>query len=117
MCVPRWHGRAIFFSPTSLTIHKIADSFRKFGITDSTTDLLVVKVSVTPDVTHASVATHLQQYIEGSPVAFADETLSEISDISKIKKAYKLGTLGSRDDEKRRLELSLIGAIALRGAT
>ena len=109
--------QATCFSRTSLTILQIADSFRKFGITDSTTDLLVVKVSVTPDVTHDSVAAHLQQSIDGSPVPFADETLSEISDVSKIKKAYKLSALSAQDDEKRRLELSLIGAIALRGAT
>ncbi|GIJ99237.1 5'-flap endonuclease [Aspergillus viridinutans] len=100
------HSEIVFsLSPTN----NIADSFRKFGITDLTTDLLVVKVSVTPDVTHDSVAAHLQQSIEGSPVPFADETLSEISDVSKIKKAYKLGALGAQDDEKRRLELSLIG--------
>jgi EKC/KEOPS complex subunit CGI121/TPRKB len=76
-----------------------------------------VKVSITPDVTHDSIAAHLQQSIEGSPVPFSDETLSDIADVSKIKKAYKLGALGSQDEEKRRLELSLIGAIALRGAT
>ncbi|GIC84622.1 EKC/KEOPS complex subunit CGI121/TPRKB [Aspergillus udagawae] len=108
------HSEIVFsLSPAN----NIADSFRKFGISDSTADLLVVKVSVTPDVTHESVAAHLQQSIEGSSVPFADETLSEISDVSKIKKAYKLGALGAQDDEKRRLELSLIGAIALRGAT
>ncbi|KAF7119248.1 hypothetical protein CNMCM5793_008996 [Aspergillus hiratsukae] len=100
------HSEIVFsLSPAN----NIADSFRKFGITDSTTDLLVVKVSVTPDVTHGSVAAHLQQSIDGSPVPFADESLSEISDVSKIKKAYKLGALSAQDDEKRRLELSLIG--------
>ncbi|RHZ55519.1 EKC/KEOPS complex subunit CGI121/TPRKB [Aspergillus thermomutatus] len=108
------HSEIVFsLSPAN----NIADSFRKFGITDSTRDLLVVKVSVTPDVTHDLVAAHLQQSIEGCPVQFADETLSEISDVSKIKKAYKLGALSAQDEEKRRLELSLIGAIALRGAT
>ncbi|KAI9924777.1 hypothetical protein ASPWEDRAFT_40653 [Aspergillus wentii DTO 134E9] len=106
--------------------NNIADSFRKFGIADTTKDLLVVKFSVTPEVTHESVAAHLGQSVEGSPVPFNDETLSEISDVGKIKKAYKLGALatpskatpnGAQDEERRRLELSLIGAIALRGAT
>jgi EKC/KEOPS complex subunit CGI121/TPRKB len=104
---------------------QIADSFRKFGISDSTKDLLVVKVSVTPDITHDSVAAHLAQAIEGSPLSFNDETLSQVSDVTKIKKAYKLGALaspagqvnGANSDEKRRLQNSLIGAIALRGAT
>ncbi|KAJ5574322.1 uncharacterized protein N7459_008749 [Penicillium hispanicum] len=108
---------------------QIADSFRKFGIADSTKDLLVVKVSVTPEITHDSVAAHLESSIQGTAVAFDDQTLSEISDISKIKKAYKLGALpspgvktdssqvnGSHGDAKRRIELSLLGAIALRGS-
>jgi EKC/KEOPS complex subunit CGI121/TPRKB len=80
---------------------------------------------VTPDVTHESVAAHLAQSVEGTPVPFDDETLSGISDIAKIKKAYKLGALSSAPSDKadgtngedRRLELSVIGAIALRGAT
>lgn len=105
---------------------QIADSFRKFGISDSTKDLLVVKVSVTPEITHDSVAAHLAQSIEGSPVPFNDETLSKIADVTKIKKAYKLGALpsapagpvnGAGNGDNGRLENSIIGAIALRGAT
>lgn len=109
---------------------QIADSFRKFGITDSTKDLLVVKVSVSSEITHDSVATHLGSSIQGTSLPFDDETLAEISDVSKIKKAYKLGALsspatmadsalcnGTQDhDAIRRLELSLLGAIALRGS-
>ncbi|KAB8258991.1 kinase binding protein CGI-121-domain-containing protein [Aspergillus pseudonomiae] len=117
------HSEIVFsFSPTN----NIADSFRKFGISDSTKDLLVVKVSITPEITHDSVATHLAQSVEGSPVPFNDETLSEIADVAKIKKAYKLGALpsapagqvnGAGNSDSMRLENSIIGAIALRGAT
>ncbi|GAB1206605.1 hypothetical protein APSETT445_005295 [Aspergillus pseudonomiae] len=117
------HSEIVFsFSPTN----NIADSFRKFGISDSTKDLLVVKVSTTPEITHDSVATHLAQSVEGSPVPFNDETLSEIADVAKIKKAYKLGALpsapagqvnGAGNSDSMRLENSIIGAIALRGAT
>jgi EKC/KEOPS complex subunit CGI121/TPRKB len=88
---------------------------------------LVVKVSVIPEITHDSVAAHLESSVEGTPVSFDDLTLSEISDINKIKKLYKLGGLPSPmakpdasqpypDDAKRRLELSMLGAIALRGS-
>ncbi|PYH90507.1 CGI-121-domain-containing protein [Aspergillus ellipticus CBS 707.79] len=117
------HSEIVFsLNPTT----NIAESFRKFGITDSTKDLLVIKVSVTPEITHDSVAAHLNQYVEGTPVPFDDETLSKIADVAKIKKAYKLGTLntappnqanGTHDDGMKRLELSVLGAIALRGAT
>ncbi|KAL2812800.1 kinase binding protein CGI-121-domain-containing protein [Aspergillus cavernicola] len=116
------HSEIVFsLSPTN----NIADSFRKFGISDTTTSLLVVKVSVTPDITYESVAAHLAQNVQGSPLAFDDESLSGISNIAKIKKAYKLGSLpstpsgqanGTQDDGKRRLEVSVQGAIALRGA-
>ncbi|KAJ5698896.1 EKC/KEOPS complex subunit [Penicillium macrosclerotiorum] len=121
------HSEIVFsFNPTN----NIAESFRKIGIIDSTKDLLVIKVSVTPEITHDSVAAHLESFVQGTPVPFDDQTLLEISDISKIKKLYKLGALPSPttnadpshsngvyvDDAKRRLELSILGAIALRGS-
>ncbi|KAL4781711.1 kinase binding protein CGI-121-domain-containing protein [Aspergillus varians] len=117
------HSEIVFsFSPTN----NIADSFRKFGISDTTKNLLVVKVSVTPDITQESVAMHLAQNVHGTPLPFDDAALSGVSDIAKIKKAYKLGSLptasankvnGAPDEGRRRLELSILGAIALRGAT
>ncbi|RDW57571.1 EKC/KEOPS complex subunit CGI121/TPRKB [Aspergillus mulundensis] len=117
------HSEIVFsFSPTN----NIADSFRKFGISDTTCNLLVVKVSVTPDITHDSVAAHLAQNVQGTLLPFDDEALAGISDVAKIKRAYKLGSLpsacskqanGAPDEGKRQLELSVLGAIALRGAT
>ncbi|KAL3468405.1 kinase binding protein CGI-121-domain-containing protein [Aspergillus heterothallicus] len=117
------HSEIVFsLSPTN----NIADSFRKFGISDGTSNLLVVKVSVAPNITHESVAAHLAQHVQGSNIPFDDATISDISDIAKIKKAYKLGSLpspaanqvnGHHEGASRRLELSVLGAIALRGAT
>lgn len=89
-----------------------------------------MKVSVSPEITHDSVAAHLENSIEGSPAPFDDHTLSEITDITKIKKTYKLGALPSpggranssqpngvqEDGAKPRLERSMLGAIALRGS-
>lgn len=78
-----------------------------------------------PGITHESVAAHLGEYVKGTPLPFNDETLSSVSDVGKIKKVYKLGALattptkghvdGGHVDGKRRLEISLLGAIALRG--
>lgn len=82
-------------------------------------------MSVSPEITNESVASHLGASVEGSAVPFSDETLAAISDVAKIKKAYKLGALapapasqanGAQDHEKRRLETAVLGAIALRGA-
>ncbi|OJJ51287.1 hypothetical protein ASPZODRAFT_127343 [Penicilliopsis zonata CBS 506.65] len=117
------HSEIVFsLSPAN----NIADSFRKFGLTDSTKDLLIIKVSLTPDITHESVEAHLQEHIQGTPVPFDDEILSTIRDVAKIKKVYKLGSLpssttkeanGTLSDGDRQLEKCLLGAIALRGAT
>lgn len=82
---------------------------------------------MTPEITHDSVAAHLESSVEGTFVPFDDVILSEISDITKIKKLYKLGALPSpvakpdasqpyQDEARRRLELSILGAIALRGS-
>ncbi|KKZ63935.1 hypothetical protein EMCG_01746 [[Emmonsia] crescens] len=113
----------------------IAESFRKFGLTDATKDLLVVKVSVSPEVTHESVAQHLEKVIEGISLHFDDENLHLVSDLNKIKKAYKLGSgnvksapkaevgKGSQNDfnksvgsESRDLERTILGLMALRGS-
>ncbi|KAK2810826.1 hypothetical protein FQN50_002649 [Emmonsiellopsis sp. PD_5] len=107
---------------------KIAESFRKFGITDATKDLLVVKFSTSPDITHDSVAQHLEKAIEGKPLPFDNENLRLVSDISKIKKAYKLGSISTKAgqngpdgpaglaSEINNLERSILGAMALRGS-
>lgn len=89
----------------------------------------MIKVSITPEITHDSVAAHLESSVQGTPTTFDDQILAEISDITKIKKVFKLGALPSpsakdssqingnqHDDARRRLELSMLGAIALRGS-
>ena len=115
--------------------YKIAESFRRFGLTDATRDLLVIKISASPEINHGTVGQHLENIIEGTPYIFDDQSLRLVSDVAKIKKAYKLGTASSspsqptgndkesqingtrkRTDEQKRLEMSIIGAIALRGS-
>jgi EKC/KEOPS complex subunit CGI121/TPRKB len=88
---------------------------------------LVVKVSVSPEITHDSVAAHLGATVQGTSVPFDDQILSEVSDINKIKKVYKLGalpsppkttdqTVSTNTELKQRLENALLAAIALRGS-
>lgn len=95
----------------------------------------MVKVSVSPEVTHESVAQHLEKVIEGTSLHFDDENLHLVSDLNKIKKAYKLGPgnvksapkaevgKGSQNDfnksvgsESRDLERTILGLMALRGS-
>ena len=116
---------------------KIGEAFRKFGIGDTTKDLLVVKISTSPPLDFEGVGEHLRSSIRGFPVDVNDENLRSVSDTLKIKKAYKLATTalsksGGKSDlqhvngeiesigkhEKRRhMETSVLGAVALRGAT
>jgi EKC/KEOPS complex subunit CGI121/TPRKB len=113
---------------------QISESFRRFGISDSTTSLLVIKVSTSPSITHESVAKHLGPVVKGTPVEFSNKTLSEIADLARIKKIYKFNAGQSaspakRDDVegngvddagtsgRKELEIAIMGAIALRGAS
>lgn len=128
------HSEIVFaLSPNN----NIGEAFRKFGIGDATTDLLVIKVATSPSTTAERVKAHLDSAVEGVSAEFANEVLYGISDLGKIKKAYKIspapaikgraresnpqvnGATGSEDNtrERRELEIAVLGAIALRGAT
>lgn len=96
--------------------NQIAESFRKFGITDTTKDLFIVKIATSPEITHDKIAAHLQEHIQGTAVEPTDENLSKITNIDKVKKTYKLGAVKGQDAATlKRLEMSILGAIALRG--
>lgn len=88
----------------------------------------MIKVGVIPNITRETVVNHLSQNIKGVPAVLDDATLLSISDVGKIKKAYKLGAMGTppapenqvhgdtHAREKWQLEAALLGAIALRGS-
>ncbi|APA09305.1 hypothetical protein SS1G_12090 [Sclerotinia sclerotiorum 1980 UF-70] len=121
------HSEIVF----SLSMNNnIAESFRRFGITPSTTSLLVVKVA--PASSAPQISEHLSSSIEGEAVPFEDETLSKMTDIARVKKLYKLNACGGGgggkkggangvsekiQDERKELEIMVLGAMALRGAT
>ena len=129
------HSEIVFaLSPNN----NIGEAFRKFGIDDTTTNLLVIKVSTSPSVTSESVRSHLHDAIQGTCMDLNDENLHAVSDLGKIRKAYKITTnmpskgQGKRsssqtngvvviedsvDQETKELEIAVVGAIALRGAT
>ncbi|TEY34312.1 hypothetical protein BOTCAL_0638g00030 [Botryotinia calthae] len=122
------HSEIVF----SLSMNNnIAESFRRFGITPSTTSLLVVKVA--PASSASQISEHLSSVIEGEPDPFDDESLASMVDIARVKKLYKLNALGGggkksgangvsgkaedKVDERKELEIMVLGAMALRGAT
>ncbi|KAF5872091.1 putative protein cgi121 protein [Botrytis fragariae] len=122
------HSEIVF----SLSMNNnIAESFRRFGITPTTTSLLVVKVA--PASSASQISEHLSSVIEGEPVLFDEESLASMVDIARVKKLYKLNALGgggkkggangvsgkaeNKVDERKELEIMVLGAMALRGAT
>ena len=110
---------------------QIAESFRRFGISPRTTNLVVIKVS-TPSLpfTGPQVQDHLSKVIEGTQIPFSDDDLRHMTDLARIRKIYKLDTGGggvkkvtngvngvSAVDERKEFETLVLGSMALRGAT
>jgi len=121
------HSEIVFsLSPNN----NIAESFRRFGITPTTSNLLVIKIS-TPSQLHTAeiIQAHLSANFEGEQVEFSDEVLGSMTDLARVKKIYKLNSggekggkavvngTGKEDAERRELEVLILGSMALRGAT
>ncbi|KAG9233543.1 kinase binding protein CGI-121-domain-containing protein [Amylocarpus encephaloides] len=126
------HSEIVFsLSPNN----NIAESFRRFGITPSTTSLLLIKITTDPSLSASDIASHLTTSIEGEALPFTDESIENVTDLARVRKIYKLNAGGgakgkggkggkggvnnvtSRVDERKELEVAVLGAIALRGAT
>ena len=105
---------------------QIADAYRRYGISPSTKDLIVVKVTfpteaepqpASPD----DIWKHLEENVEGEAAKLTDDTLAGVTDLSKIRKYYKLNGLkwveDIKDDKvkKKEIEMLVLGAMALRG--
>jgi EKC/KEOPS complex subunit CGI121/TPRKB len=125
------HSEIVFcLSPNN----NIGEAFRRYGVSDTSKSLVVVKVPTDPSITHDSIESHLSEVVKGTPLPFEDSSFKGISDLPKITKAYKLSqsslskgkpsqsAIGSSGglrapDERHELEVSVIGLMALRGAT
>ncbi|EMR68155.1 hypothetical protein MGN70_005871 [Eutypa lata] len=124
MRTPNIHSEIVCsLSPTN----NIAEAYRRYGITSSSKDIIIVKVLISnaedqsSELTSQDVEAHLQEHVEGISVPFSDEILSEITDWTKVRKYYKLNGIGWIDaikDEslkRREMEMLVLGSIALRG--
>lgn len=87
--------------------------------------MLAVKVGGKPEITAADVGQHLKQHVEGQQVEVSDEVLGELVDLSRLRKIYKLNSLPKKGaaktvtsdvDERKELETSILGAMALKGS-
>lgn len=115
---------------------EISESFRRFGVGDTTTSLLAIKVSSSPAVTFESVQQHLTEVIEGTAIDFSDENLDSLVDMARVRKIYKLnsgndktGLKASKDDvkaelsnggnaaDRKQVEAWVLASMALRGVS
>ena len=132
----------IYFSASILRIAQadrlqIASSFRTFGVSPATKSLIVVKIATDPTVTNSSVSQHLSGAIKGTTIGFDDNNISKFTDMSKVKKTYKINDgknivqprnnkgnpiVGNSKGEEQskgaqELEVIVLGMMALRGQT
>lgn len=96
----------------------------------------MIKVSTTPDITHQTVEQHLAAVIKARAVEFSDAELRHTVDLAKVRKIYKLNSMGDKgkkskdqsvaecgdgaqggESEAKALEIAILGMIALRGAS
>ncbi|KAH6610000.1 hypothetical protein Trco_000020 [Trichoderma cornu-damae] len=104
----------------------IADAYRRFGISPSTTDLFVVKITFPSDSNPVpasldSIDQHLRDNVQGDTVLATDDNIESITDVRTLRKNYKLNGLAWLDtikDElikRKEIERLVLGGMALRG--
>jgi EKC/KEOPS complex subunit CGI121/TPRKB len=111
---------------------QIAESFRRFGISPTTSAVLVIKVTTpsSPEtLTATTIQEHLSASIQGVQIDPSDENIGRFTDWARVRKVYKLPAINttaagkgksakairSEGQERRELEVQVLGAMALRG--
>jgi EKC/KEOPS complex subunit CGI121/TPRKB len=120
---------------------QIADAYKRFGISPSTRDMLVVKITYTPSpqtvhpeisqpVTEApslsflsaeDISAHLTTHVEGESIPVTDEGIAAMTDWPKVRKCYKLNGLPWLDklkdgkEKTAQSEMLILSAMALKG--
>lgn len=95
---------------------KIAESFRRFGISEDSKHVLAIKVGDGA----SQIEAHLTEHVKGDIVPFTDDSLAAICDYARIRKVYKCGDMtkgGQPDADKiKEAEAFIIGSMALKGS-
>ena len=93
---------------------QITESFRRFGISPTTTSLICIKVSCPAQpISSEAVKKHLAEVVKGTPVEFSDAAISQITDWAKVAKCYKIKTAGTTHVAPS-LELEILGKLVMR---
>jgi EKC/KEOPS complex subunit CGI121/TPRKB len=100
---------------------QISEAYRRYGISPSTKDLFVVKVSGPNGPSHDDIAKHLSEHVEGDQLPVTDENIAPATDNSKVAKYYKLNGLNWLDaikdqsQKRKEVETLVVGTLAVRG--
>ncbi|KAH8845724.1 hypothetical protein MCOR27_006442 [Pyricularia oryzae] len=121
---PNVHSETVFcLSPSN----NITEAYRRFGISPSTKDVIVIKVLFPAEDAEnaapspADVWAHLCANVQGTVLPFTDESISPLTDWAKVRKYYKLNAapalagLKNEDIKRKESEMLILGAMALRG--
>ncbi|KAI1177291.1 kinase binding protein CGI-121-domain-containing protein [Nemania sp. FL0916] len=136
MKTPNMHSETVCsLSPTN----NITEAYRRYGISPTTRDLVIVKILVTPPAPSSSAAPmsqttmlpvlltpqevekHLLAHVHGKPVPFTDQTLEELVDWARVRKYYKLNGMAWLDGiqdpavKNRETNMLVMSGMALRG--
>ncbi|KAL6812699.1 kinase binding protein CGI-121 domain-containing protein [Trichoderma camerunense] len=120
---PNVHSETVVSLSSS---NNIADAYRRFGISPSTTDLFVVKIVFPTDsnpvpASADAISKHLTDNVEGDAVPATDDTIETITDVRAVRKSYKLNGLAWLDSikdelvKRKEIERLVLGGMALRG--
>ncbi|KAF4582750.1 Kinase binding protein [Ophiocordyceps camponoti-floridani] len=103
--------------------NNIADAYRLFGLSPSTTHLAVVKVTFPtgtnpmPPSSHV-IWHHLSANVHGQAVSLTDDNIKAVTALAKVRKNYKINSLGwLPEDEaacRHQLEALVVSSMALR---
>lgn len=110
------HSEIVFaLSPNN----NIAESFRRFGIQDSTTSLVAVKVlPADRQAKVGEVEAHLRESVQGEVGRVTDEALAEVRDEARVRKVYRLEQprKGESGVLAKEAEAFVLGSMALKGS-
>jgi EKC/KEOPS complex subunit CGI121/TPRKB len=113
--------------------NNIGESYRKFGISDTTSSLIAVKLALTSEWTSERVSEHLGEHVKGESVD-PGESLENVGmwcDVAKVRRIYKLAGVAEMKsekksaavngnakelDERKELESIITGIITLKGS-
>ncbi|GAB7344633.1 hypothetical protein MBLNU457_3118t2 [Dothideomycetes sp. NU457] len=105
------HSEIVFsMSPNN----NIAESFRRFGITDDTKHVLAIKVGLGQESTEQSVRAHLEEHVQGKSVEFTNSNIARLHDLPRLRKIYKFDM--PKDGQLTVATSFVLGTMALKGS-